>query len=111
MKVDPHSSLLAAQALRTQTGRSAANTARAQFMAELQKSNANATQGKQERPQAGRLQAAMARRAASTQAGAETKSAVQADRTSAIAPQREAPLKGAKPDRPLPPGSLLNIVV
>lgn len=111
MKVDPHSSLLAAQAMRTQTTRSAAETARAQFMAELQKSNANAAQSGQERPQAGRLQAAMARRAESTEAGRETQAAPQSAQGSTISPQREAPLRGARPDRPLPPGSLLNIVV
>lgn len=111
MKVDPHSSLLAAQALRTQAGRSAAETARAQFMAELQKSNANAAKGGQERPQAGRLQAAMARRAASANAQSQTETTQTTGNSAPTAPQREAPLKGARPDRPLPPGSLLNIVV
>jgi len=98
MKIDPHAALLAAQNLRTQDASARGRQASANFFAELQKANT----GQQQQ--------------ASVQANANTNANVSSDAKTntlrgAEAPMREAPMRTMDPTRPMPPGSLLNILV
>ncbi|VAV92195.1 hypothetical protein MNBD_ALPHA06-1138 [hydrothermal vent metagenome] len=96
MKIDPHASLLAAQNLRTGDATARGRQASANFFAELKKTS---TQTQSVRTNTAKL--------------AESKT-----QNTATAPQnvsknllREAPLRQIDPAKPMPPGSLLNILV
>ncbi len=87
MKITEQSSLIAAQQLGIQRTHTEAKAASAAFFAELKKSA----------PAAG-----------SNAIAPQSSPTVQ---TSLSVPSREAPLRISQPGAPLPPGSLLNIVV
>ncbi len=91
MKIDPHAALLAAQNLRTQDPSPKGRQAAASFFAELQKSSGTG------------------QRAASMQASTNADTATAQTKSSSTL--REAPMRKAEPTGPVPPGSLLNILV
>jgi hypothetical protein len=87
MKIDPHAALLAAQNLRTNDATARGRQASANFFAELKKAGAAVTQ---------------------------TPMSTSDNRPITSVSQnhlREAPLRHVDANKPLPPGSLLNIIV
>jgi len=95
MKIDPHASLLAAQNLRTGDAAARGRQASANFFATLKEVNTGT--GAVHTPKA-------AVQTASVDQGAQRQA-------SPVNRLREAPLRPADPANPLPPGSLLNILV
>ncbi len=91
MKVTGQSSLIAAQQLGVQRSNADAKAASAAFFAELRKSAPAATTNTAVSPPTTPTQSATA--------------------VAPTTPMREAPLRAAQGGAPLPPGSLLNIVV
>jgi hypothetical protein len=87
MKVTGQSSLIAAQQMGLQRTSAEAKTASAAFFAELKKSTPAAS------------------------APAPTTENAQEPQINKISSMREAPMRGVQTGAPLPPGSLLNIVV
>jgi hypothetical protein len=95
MKIDPHASLLAAQNLRTGDATARGRQASANFFAELKKTGVSA----------------QSRQAQKTDTLAAAKQQPERPSLSSQVHLREAPLRTSKPDQPLAPGSLLNILV
>ncbi|MDQ7020193.1 MAG: hypothetical protein Q9M33_13655 [Robiginitomaculum sp.] len=91
MKVTGQSSLIAAQQLGVQRSNADAKAASAAFFAELRKTAPAAS--------------------ANTTAPTAATSTQSATAVAPTMPMREAPLRAAQSGAPLPPGSLLNIVV
>jgi len=87
MKIDPHAALLAAQNLRTGDASARGRQASANFFAELKKASATTMQA----------------------TNTVTENTVAAPMTQTHL--REAPLRHVNTAKPLPPGSLLNIIV
>ncbi|PHR62007.1 MAG: hypothetical protein COA47_05090 [Robiginitomaculum sp.] len=99
MKIDPHAALLAAQNLRTSELSARGRSASANFFAELRKAEQGNTAGR------------TAQVASSVKTETVKPEIVANVSRSDFVPVREAPMRGLVPARPLPPGSLLNILV
>ncbi len=103
MKIDPHAALLAAQNLRTSEVSARGRSASANFFAELRKAepgNIPARPAQVDKQTASSVKSETAKPEMAAKAS-----------QSGFVPVREAPMRGLDPARPLPPGSLLNILV